>query len=135
MKKLNTEASIERLGEVTAFLDSSLDGLDMKAGDTTQLEVAVEEIFTNICNYAYGGKTGVVCIGIEAKQNPRSISITFTDSGTPYNPLEKSDPDITLSADEREIGGLGIFMVKQIMDEILYDYKDGQNILTLKKFL
>lgn len=63
------------------------------------------------------------------------ISITFSDSGKPYNPLEKPDPDVTLSAEERSIGGLGIFMVKKSMDDMRYEYKDGQNILTITKRL
>ena len=66
---------------------------------------------------------------------PVSVTITFVDHGVPYDPLAREDPDVTLSADEREIGGLGIFMTKQIMDDVAYEYKDGKNILTLKKNL
>ena len=95
--------------------------------------VAVEEIFVNIAHYAYGGNPGEAVIGLDVIPNPKSCRIVFRDRGVPYNPLEKTDPDITLSAEEREIGGLGIYMVKQSMDKVEYRYEDGYNILTIEK--
>ena len=98
-----------------------------------QLDLAVEEIFVNIANYAYAPGKGNATVRVEVSGDPVTVSITFIDRGMPYDPLKKDDPDITLSASERGIGGLGIFMTKRIMDDIVYEYKDGQNILTLKK--
>ena len=98
-----------------------------------QIDVAVEEIFVNIANYAYPSGEGEAVISIEADKDAKSVSILFEDQGTPYDPLKNEDPDITLSADERPIGGLGIFMVKKSMDEVSYEYKDGKNRLTISK--
>ena len=97
-----------------------------------QLDVAVEELFVNIASYAYVDKIGIADITIELLPG-QVVQITFRDSGIPYNPLEKPDPDITKPAEEREIGGLGIYIVKKSMDEVLYRYEDGQNILTIRK--
>ena len=101
----------------------------------TQIDIAVEEIFVNIANYAYNPEIGKAEIVVEITEKPVTVAITFEDSGVPYNPLEKQDPDITLNAEERDIGGLGIFMAKKSMDDIEYTYRDGKNILTIKKAL
>lgn len=98
-----------------------------------QLDLAVEEIFVNIAKYAYAPGFGKATVRVEVSGDPVTVCITFIDRGIPYDPLKKVDPDVTLSADEREIGGLGIFMTKKVMDDISYEYKNGQNILTLKK--
>ena len=97
--------------------------------------VAVEEIFVNIASYAYAPEKGSATVRVEVSEEPVSVTITFVDHGTPYDPLSKDDPDVTLPADAREIGGLGIFMTKQLMDDVAYEYQDGKNILTLKKNL
>ena len=93
------------------------------------LEICIEEIFVNIASYAYGEQTGMAFITEEVTNN--SISLCFRDKGIPYDPLAKEDPDTTLSAEEREIGGLGVFMVKTMMDSVTYEYKDGFNCLTM----
>ena len=98
-----------------------------------QIDIAVEEIFVNIANYAYGDNVGIVMIRSKVSAEPYSITITFIDNGVSYDPLSKPDPDVTLSAEDRQIGGLGIYMVKKNMDSIDYQYLDGQNILTLTK--
>lgn len=100
-----------------------------------QIDIAVEEIFVNIARCAYAPEVGNAIIRIETLADPPSVDITFIDSGIPYDPLAKADPDITLSAEERQIGGLGIFMVKRSMDDVRYEYLDGHNVLTLKKGL
>ena len=100
-----------------------------------QIDVAVEEIFVNIASYAYTPGTGSATILFEEEKDPHCAKITFIDRGVPYDPLKKADPDVTLSAEERGIGGLGIFMVKKTMDDISYVYKDEQNILTIRKSL
>ncbi|MBR1439958.1 MAG: ATP-binding protein [Lachnospiraceae bacterium] len=97
----------------------------------TQIAIAVEEIYVNIAHYAYGGKEGEAKVRIDI--TPKNCRISFADQGIPYNPLEKEDPDLTLSAEDRPIGGLGIFMVKEMMDRVTYEHKDGKNILTIEK--
>ena len=101
----------------------------------TQIGVAAEEIFINIAHYAYAPDKGKATVRVEVSGDPVTISITFADHGVAYDPLGKPDPDVTLPADERQIGGLGIFLTKQLMDDVCYEYRGGQNILTLKKKL
>ena len=133
--ELELEAVTENLQEVQSFVEDHLEasGCPMKA--QMQIGVAVEEIFVNIANYAYHPDKGTATVRVEVSGAPVCVTITFVDHGVPYDPLAKDDPDVTLSADAREIGGLGIFMTKRIMDDVAYEYKDGQNILTLKKNL
>ena len=135
MRELNVEASVDNLDTVIAFIDEEIDKLDGSVKLRTQIDIAVEELFVNIAHYAYNPETGPATVRVEVEQDPPAISITFIDKGVPYDPLAKADPDITLSAEDREIGGLGIFMVKKSMDSIDYEYKDGQNILHIKKLI
>ncbi len=128
---LEVDATVENLDAVIGFTDGFLEenGCDMKT--QMKIDLSVEEAYVNIANYAYGDKTGKA--EIELFMEDDSAVITLRDSGIPYNPLEKADPDTTLSADEREIGGLGIFLVKKNMDGVSYKYENGFNILTMKK--
>ncbi|MBE7003254.1 MAG: ATP-binding protein [Ruminococcaceae bacterium] len=135
MAELTIEAKTENLDEVLAFVNGQLEKYDCSPRAQMQLEIAVEELFVNIANYAYSPEVGSATVRVELQQDPASVTVTFIDHGVPYDPLAKEDPDVTLSADEREIGGLGIYMVKKSMDAVAYEYKDGQNILTLKKKL
>ena len=135
MQTLSIEAKVENLKDVICFLDSRLEELDCPVKAQIQLDVAVEELFVNIAHYAYGNETGMATIVFDHNQADNSVSITFIDSGIPYNPLLKPDPDVTLSAEERQIGGLGIFMVKKSVSDIQYKYEDGHNILTIIKCL
>ena len=132
MKELEIEALTENLPQVLAFVDEQLEAADCPMKIQIQLDIAVEEIFVNIAHYAYAPETGKAMVRIETLADPPSVDITFIDNGVPYDPLAKADPDITLSAEERQIGGLGIFMVKKSMDDVKYEYLDGHNILTLK---
>jgi anti-sigma regulatory factor (Ser/Thr protein kinase) len=100
-----------------------------------QIDVAVEEIFINIVSYAYSPEKGNAVVRVEVSEDPVNVIITFLDHGIPYDPLKRDDPDVTLAADERPVGGLGIFIAKTVMDDVTYEYKDGQNILELKKNL
>lgn len=134
MKELTVAATVENIQVVTDFINEQLEASACPMKAQMQIDVAVDEIFGNIAHYAYGEKTGMATVGIEVEDNPQAAVITFTDSGVPYDPLTQPEPDITLSADEREIGGLGIFMVKKTMDEIAYEYRDGRNILRVKKY-
>lgn len=131
MKELTVKATVENLAPVQDFITELLEanGCDFKT--QMQIEVAVEEIFVNIASYAYAPGTGDATIRAGVEEN--CLTIVFLDSGVPYDPLKKPDPDVTLSAEERQIGGLGIFMVKKSMDEMTYEYRDRQNTLTIKK--
>ena len=133
VKELTVDATIENIEKVTEFINAELEALGCSFKAETQIDVAIDELFGNIARYAYNPETGKATVRLEVEENPLSVVITFIDNGRPFNPLEKSDPDITLSAEEREIGGLGIFLVKKTMDLIEYDYRDGQNILKIKK--
>ena len=135
MSELNIEAKTENLEKVLAFVDKHLEEKECAIKVQMQIDVAVEELFVNIAQYAYDSDTGMVTIQVEIQEEPLAVMITFIDNGVPYNPLAKEDPDITLAAEERQIGGLGIYMVKKTMDDITYDYKDGQNILRIRKQL
>ena len=89
-----------------------------------QIDIAIDELFGNIAHYAYNPEVGEATVRIEVIEDPLAVVITFIDNGVPYDPLKREDPDTTLSAEEREIGGLGIYLVKKSMDEITYEYKD-----------
>lgn len=132
MEKLTVEATKENLLKVNEFVEANLEKIECPMKAMMQISVAVEEIYINIASYAYGDNIGQAEILLDT-DTAGQVSITFMDSGTPYDPLAKEDPDITLSAEERGIGGLGIFMVKKSMDDVLYKYEDGKNILTLVK--
>ena len=131
MKSITVEAKIENVDKVTGFVNQVLEDKECPLKVQMQLDVAIDEIFGNIAYYAYGKGSGNATIQIEMEDNPPKITLTFIDQGIPYNPLESKDPDITLDIEDREIGGLGIFLVKKTMDEIYYEYVDGQNILTM----
>ena len=135
MKSITVEAKIENVDKVTEFVNEVMEEKEWPLKVQMQLDVAIDEIFGNIAYYAYGKGSGNATIQIEMEDNPPKITLTFIDQGIPYNPLESKDPDITLDIEDREIGGLGIFLVKKTMDELSYEYVDGQNILTMKKEL
>ena len=133
MERLSIKADIASLGEVQSFVDRILEdaGCSMKA--QMQIDIAVEELFVNIAHYAYPSGEGNATIEVDTDTDTGYVKISFEDQGIPYNPLEHEDPDVTLSAEERKIGGLGIFMVKQSMDDITYEYTDNRNRLTIVK--
>ena len=133
MKEITLEARIENLPALIEFVDGYLEEIACSMKAQMQIDVAVDEIFTNISSYAYTPGVGEATVEITKRDSESQVELTFIDSGVPYNPLEKADPDVTLSAEERQIGGLGIFMVKRTMDEMTYEYKDGKNILTIRK--
>ena len=133
MKELTVAATVENIDVVTDFVNEQLEALDCPMKAQMQIDIAIDELFGNIAHYAYNPDVGEAIVRVEVTEDPLAVVITFIDNGVPYDPLAKADPDITLSAEEREIGGLGIYMVKKSMDEITYEYKDGQNILKIKK--
>lgn len=133
MKELNVDATIENVEKVTSFVNEELERCGCTIKAKMQIDIAIDELFSNIARYAYNPDVGPATVRFEVVDEPLSVVITFIDNGVPYNPLEKADPDVTLSAEDREEGGLGIFIVKKSMDEITYEFKDGQNILKVKK--
>ncbi len=135
MNELVIDAAVENLDKVLETTEEVLDGLSCPAKIKVQLNIAVEEIFVNIAHYAYGSDTGKAFIKYIPSDDGTAVTIVFEDEGAKFDPLAKEDPDITLSAEERQIGGLGIFMVKKSMDDVRYEYKDGRNILTIYKKL
>ena len=133
--EITLEALDENLEAAQEFVRNQVEPL---CSDTTvrlQLDLVVEEIFVNIAHYAYAPQTGSVTITCKISTEPARLTVSFADSGKPFNPLEKPDPDVTLSSEERSIGGLGIFLVKKYMTSTAYDYKDGKNIFTLTRDL
>ncbi len=133
MDELEIDAKVENLDQVLSFVDSRLEARDCPAGYMMNIDIAVEEIFVNIASYAYDGGPGKAWIRIGFEEYPHTMVLTFIDKGKPFDPVSKPDPDVTLSAEERKIGGLGIFMVKKSMDTMEYTRKDDSNILTITK--
>ncbi len=133
MKKLTIEATPENIDTVIEFVDEQLEEYGCGMKEQMAIDVAVDELFANIAQYAYSPETGYATVLVDVIKDPLSVEITFIDNGIPYDPLAKSDPDTSLSVEDREIGGMGIFIVKKSMDLVNYEYKDGKNILTIKK--
>ena len=133
MKEITLAATVENIETVTDFVNEQLEALGCPMKARMQIDIAIDELFSNIAHYAYRPEIGQATVRVEAVEDPHAVIITFMDSGTPYNPFAKADPNTTLSAEDREIGGLGIYMVKKSMDGMTYEYKDGQNILSIRK--
>lgn len=135
MKEITVDAMIENMNTVTAFVDDFLDQIACPMKSRIQINIVIDEIFGNICHYAYKDSVGAVTVRVESGNTPKAVFLTFTDNGIAYNPLETEDPDITLSSEERKIGGLGIYLVKKNMDEMKYEYVNQQNRLWMEKRL
>ena len=135
MKELVIAADRNNLLKVQSFIDEQLEDAGCPMLTQIAIDVAVEELFVNIASYAYDKEIGVAVVQVEMLNEPLSVEITFIDNGKQYDPLAKPDPDTTLAAKERKKGGLGIYVVKNSMDDMRYEYRDGKNILTIKKNL
>ncbi|MBR4981326.1 MAG: ATP-binding protein [Lachnospiraceae bacterium] len=135
MKDITVDATLDNLEVVQNFVSEELENQGCSMKVMMQIEIAVEEIYVNIVHYAYNPEIGKATIRCEVTDDPMQVIIQFLDSGVPFDPLAKEDADITLSAEDRQIGGLGIFMVKKSMDEVSYEYKEGKNVLTIRKVL
>lgn len=133
MARYTCRAVSEDLDSLIAFIEENLDEMDCPVKDRIQIDVAADEIFANIVSYAYE-KEGDVSVEISPALLHKGARITFRDTGVPFNPLTIPLPDLTLSADDRRIGGLGIFMVRQTMDKVEYEHTDGQNCFTITKY-
>ena len=126
-------AKIDALNDVLGFAEQELENFACSVKAQTAICVALEEVFVNVAHYAYRSGEGDVCLGIGFDRVNRVVTFRMTDQGVPFDPLQKPDPDITLSAQDRDIGGLGIFITKKTMDSINYAYENGQNVLTMTK--
>ncbi len=125
-------ADKKEVGRVVDFINGFLEKKDMNSKIISQIDIVVDEICSNIFNYAYKDKKGQVLVEISYQDN--LVTIRFVDTGVKFNPLEKEDPDVNLSLQERKIGGLGIYLVKQLMDDVKYEYSlKNENILTITK--
>ncbi|MBQ6298469.1 MAG: ATP-binding protein [Selenomonadaceae bacterium] len=134
MEKITVDAVLENLQTVIDFATEKLEERDCSMKIVMQTELVIEEIFVNIASYAYHPEIGPATFCMAFEENPHALLMTFIDGGKPYNPLEQEAPDTTLALEERDVGGLGIFLVKKNVDEISYEYADGKNILHMKKF-
>lgn len=133
MMKLRLKAEVENVDLLTEFVNEQLEGMDCPLKAMMQIDIALDELFGNVCNYAYGEQIGDVVVEVEELEEQNMVRISLIDAGVPFDPLAKDDPDISLSLHERTVGGLGIFMVKRTMDELRYEYREGNNIVTITK--
>ena len=133
MDEFLTAANEDNLDAVYEFINTKLDVVECLPQTRMQIDLAVEEIFINIASYAYSPGEGPVTVRVTVEDDPIRVILTFVDKGKPFDPFAKEDADVTLPPEERKIGGLGIFLVKKTMDSVKYEYKDGQNILTVVK--
>ena len=131
MRELVLPADKAAIPQATAWIDEELEKLDCPMKTQMQIELAVDEVLANIAMYAYPESSGTATMRFCCTD--RTAEIVFIDSGIPYNPLENPEPDVTLPAEKRKIGGLGIFLVRKMADEVLYRREDGKNVLTVRK--
>ncbi len=129
MDEFEISASIESLHKIDDFISSRLEEAGCPMKTLMKIEIIVDEICGNIVRYS---GASFIRVSFE-KSEDNTVTLTFTDDGTPYDPLSAKEPDITASFDDRPIGGLGIFIVRNTMDKLRYENKNGQNILTAEK--
>ena len=136
MREMTVNATPEQIGKVVDFVDEQLTTLGCSDEVRTDVDVAIDELLGNIVQYAYGSQAGNVTVCVDVEMDPPSAVITLMDSGIPFNPLAEERPNTTsLPAKERPLGGLGLFLVEELMDELTYCYRDGHNVLTVRKAL
>lgn len=131
IKTMVFDAAIENLYPILTVVDEEVSKINGDKAVISDINICIEEIFVNIVSYAYRDTIGQVEMKLEITDD--TFHMLFCDSGIPYNPLERANPDTTLSASERSIGGLGIFMVKEMMDSVTYEYKEKRNCLQITK--
>ena len=133
MEEISVSAKLSNIPIVTGFVNKQLRACGCPKRIKTQINITVDEIFCNIVRYAFPSGDGTVTAKMDVSGQPLTMTLIFIDQGRPYNPLNAPLPDTSLKARQRKIGGLGIYMVKNLMDEIIYDNQDGKNILTIRK--
>jgi len=134
-RELTLPATVDNIETVTDFVNEYLDEIGCSMKIQMQIAVVIDELFSNIAYYAYAPSVGDATVSIDYNEEAAEIELIFVDCGVKFNPLEKDEPDVTLSAAERTIGGMGIFMVKKLMDDIAYEYVNGYNVLIIRKKL
>lgn len=138
MKEINVNADVKNLDSVLSFLNDVIEPYDCSIDIKFQLELALEEMYVNIAYHAYPndvGMTTIRCNVVENEGKAPLLIMDILDQGIPYNPIEHDDPNIDLPAEERDIGGLGIYMIKNTMDALSYRYEENSNIFTVEKYL
>ena len=133
MRELTVPATINNVETVTDFVNGQLEEAGCPVKTQMQLDVAIDELFSNIAHYAYDPGSGMATVQVDLEEDPPAAIVTFLDQGRPYNPLAKEDPDVSLAARDRPTGGLGIFLVKRIMDDVSSEYREGYNVLRIRK--
>ena len=133
MSEIKLQATLENIAKVTAFIDEELEKLGCPMKAQMQIDVAIDELFSNIARYAYPDGPGKATVGIEFDEENRMCSVVFSDEGIPFDPLAQQAPDTSLPLMDRPVGGLGIFLVKKTMDAVEYRHENGRNILTIRK--
>ena len=126
-------ATVENIGKITAFVEGRMEEKDCPLKQIMQVSMAVDEVMANVAMYAYAPGTGDVTVAVDFDDGSRTVSITFIDRGVAFDPLAKEDPDVTLPAEQRKIGGLGILLVKKTMDDVAYRREGDKNVLCIKK--
>ena len=129
-QKFTTLANFDKYPNLLVWLEKLADGLSISSACLMKIELVAEELFANVASYSYPNSSGNIEVWL--KKTPNLIDMKFIDSGVEYNPLAKNDPDINLKAEERPIGGLGIYMIKQTVNHIDYEYTNNQNVLTVQ---
>ncbi len=133
--EITIDAKVQNIPAVTDFVNRRLEEFHCPESILSHIDIAVDELFSNIAQYAYSTGDGMATVRVETENDPPEAIITFIDKGKPYDPLNFTDPDTTVPIDERNMGGLGRYIVRKAMDSVTYDYKSGQNILTIRKSL
>ncbi len=133
MREMTVDATVENIPAVTDFVNRKLEELQCPPKSQMQIDIAIDELFGNISNYAYKPDIGPATVRVEVEKHPVAVTITFIDGGRQFDPLSTDEPDVTLPASERRIGGLGLYLVRKTMDEITYEYRNGKNILKIRK--
>ncbi|MCR5127090.1 MAG: ATP-binding protein [Lachnospiraceae bacterium] len=131
--QLTVIATLENYDKVAEFVEGELEIREVPMAAQAQIGIALDEMYTNVAKYAYGDDPGEVTVRLDFTEGITEVKMTIMDCGIPYDPLQRPDPDVSLEAEARQIGGLGIYMVKQLMEEVNYEYRGGMNILRMRK--
>ncbi len=131
--ELTVIATLENYDRVAEFVEGELEIREVPMAAQAQIVIALDEIYTNVAKYAYADDPGEVTVRLDFTEQITEVKMTIMDCGIPYDPLKRPDPDVSLEAEARQIGGLGIYMVKQMMEEVSYEYRGGMNILRMRK--
>ena len=131
--ELTVIATLENYDRVAEFVEGELEIREVPMAAQAQIVIALDEMYTNVAKYAYADDPGEVTVRLDFSEEITEVKMTIMDCGIPYDPLKRPDPDVSLEAEARQIGGLGIYMVKQMMEEVSYEYRGGMNILRMRK--